>query len=419
MDVLQPQNGGVEHLAAFVTSAAIGLLIGLERERSPAARAGLRTFAVVALLGTLSAMLSDRTGSPWLLAAGLLAVALLIVVAYLGKSGTADPGTTTEAALLLCYGLGAAVWFGYTTLAIMLSIGTTMLLYFKPELHGFTQKLERRDLLSILQFAVLTFVVLPILPDRGYGPHAALNPHDIWLMVVLISGISLAGYVALRTVGQRYGAPLLGLLGGLVSSTATTLVYARYGKAHEAMGRLAVLVILFANLVVLVRLAVLGAVVAPGVLPRLLPVLGSSLAVGLLVTAAGWRRFAKPEELPMPETKNPTELRTSVAFGALYASVLFFSAWFSEIAGGKGLYGVAAVSGLTDVDAITLSSLRLFTLGRLQAGQVVTAIVLALCANLAFKFAMVLVVGGPVMARRCLWGFLGVGAGAGVALWLL
>lgn len=417
MDYFRLQGGGLEYLWSFVTSGAIGLLIGLERERSPAARAGLRTFAIVALLGTLSAMLSARTASPWPLVAGFLAVALLIVVAYLGKGAASDPGTTTEAALLLCYGLGAAVWFGYATLAVMLAIVATVLLYFKPELHGFTQKLERHDLLSILQFGVLTFVVLPILPDRGFGPGGALNPHNIWLMVVLISGISLAGYVALRAVGRRYGAPLLGLLGGVVSSTATTLVYARHGKSYEAMGRLAVSVILLANLVVLVRLAILGLVVAPEVLPRLLPVLGSGLALGLAATALGWRSVAQREELPVPQTKNPTELKTSLFFGLLYAGVLFLIAWLSGEIGDKGVYGVALVSGLTDVDAITLSSLRLFNLGTLHADQAVTAIILALCSNLVFKAGLVLAVGGPVMARRCLPGFLGVGIGA--ALWLL
>jgi len=211
-------NGELAALPHFLTSLAIGLLIGLERERSPGSRAGLRTFALVALFGTLAAMLSEEANMPWLLLGGLLIVGLMTIAAYSrAKDDSADPGTTTVAAILVCYGLGAAVWYGNDTLAIMLAIITTVLLYFKTELHGITEKLSRRDLISILQFAVLTFIILPILPDKNYGPYEAIDPYQIWLMVVLISGVSLAGYVALQFIGPRHSA-VLGLFGGLVSS---------------------------------------------------------------------------------------------------------------------------------------------------------------------------------------------------------
>ena len=411
--------GGLETLQAFITSLAIGLLIGLERERSPAAKAGLRTFTLVALFGTLCAMLATATGFGWFLAAGLIAVAMLIVTAYFGApAAEGDPGTTTEIALLVCYGLGAVIWYGYTTLAIMLAIFTTMLLYFKPELRGLSQRLERRDLLSILQFGVLSFVILPILPNQAYGPYDALNPYHIWLMVVLLSGINLSGYVALRLVGQRYGAPLLGILGGLVSSTATTLIYARHGKTDENPARLAVPVILLASLVVIVRLGVIGATVAPTILPHLLPVLGGGLALGLLATAYAWRKLSTEKNPPMPTMKNPAKIGSSITLGLVYGVVLFLTAWLSDYAGSKGLYAVAVVSGLTDVDPITLSSLRLYTLARLQPEQVVTAITLALVANLVFKFGLVAFIGGPALARRCFPGMLAIALGALAALML-
>ena len=360
------QGGELEYLPRFITSLAVGLLIGMERERSPAAKAGLRTFALVALFGTVAAMLSEKTATPWLLTGGLLVIGLMTIAAYLReREESADPGTTTVAAIVLCYGLGAMIWHGYSTLAVMLAIVTTMLLYFKSELRGITQKLSRRELTSMLQFAVLSFIILPILPDRNFGPYDALNPRQVWLMVVLISGVSLAGYVALRLVGQRYGVALLGVFGGLASSTATTLVYARHSKSNEGLSRLAVVVILLANLVVLVRLSIVSAVVAPAILPQLLPVLGSGLVLGLGAAAYWWRQLSQQSEVPITEVSNPTELRTAVGFGVLYAVVLFFAAWLSSIAGSGGLYLVALVSGLTDVDAITLSSLRLFRLGKL------------------------------------------------------
>jgi uncharacterized membrane protein (DUF4010 family) len=419
MDASLLANTGAEQLPRFLSSLAIGLLIGLERERTPSAKAGLRTFALVALLGTLAAMLSEMIDLPWLLVAGWVVVGLMIIAAYFtNPPEEADPGTTTVAALLLCYGLGALNWFGQTTLAVMLAVGVTALLYFKPELRGMTQRLTRRDLVSILQFAVLTFVVLPILPDRSYGPYGALNPHQVWLMVVLISGISLAGYVALRFFRSRYGAVLLGLLGGLVSSTATSLVYARHSRDNANLVRLSVMVILIANMVVLVRIGVVTMVVAPPVLVHLLPILGTGLLFGLVVLVAGWRRQRAPMDLPVPETANPTEIHAALGFGLLYGVVLLASAWLTDIAGSKGTYAVALVSGLTDLDAITLSSLRLFELGQLTPAHVAGSVALAYFSNMLFKFGLVLFIGGKELARSAALGFVAICAGVALG-WLL
>ncbi|MDP1637744.1 MAG: MgtC/SapB family protein [Candidatus Nitrotoga sp.] len=414
------QNNGIEFLPQFLASLAIGLLIGLERERRPSSKAGLRTFALVALMGTLAALLSSKIGSPWLLVTGFCIVGVMIIAAYLtSPTEENDPGTTTVAALLLCYALGALIWYGQTTLAVMLAIITTTLLYFKPELRGITKRLTRRDLVSILQFLVLTFVILPILPNQNYGPYDTFNPHQIWMMVVLISGLSLAGYVALHWTSQRYGAPLLGLLGGLVSSTATTLVYARHGKISEVMARLSAVVILLSSQVVLMRLTVLSAVVSPNLLAKLLPVMGLGLLFGLIVTLFDWRKLHTSSNLPMPKTSNPTEILTALSFGLLYAVVLFFSAWISDIAGSGGLYVVALISGLTDVDAITLSSLRLFDLNKLSDDQAVTAISLAFLSNMVFKFGLVVFIGGTTLAKHVAAGFLAMGVGVAVGLIML
>ena len=421
MDTAFLHVNGIEALPQFLTSLAIGLLIGLERERNPSAKAGLRTFALVAVFGTLSALLSTKLGSPWLLIAGLLAVAGMIIAAYINKPSdeTNDPGTTTVIALLLCYGLGAMIWYGLAKLAIMLAIGVTTLLYFKPELRGISQRLTRRDLVAVLQFSVLTFIVLPILPDQSYGPYGAFNPHQAWLMVVLISGISLAGYAAMHTAGTRYGAPLLGFLGGLASSTATTLIYAKHAKSNRAMLNLAASVIVIAGLVVLLRLLVVSATVAYGALPALLPVLLGGLLSGLAVVLYNWRKMKDTSELFIPETSNPAELHAAVGFGLLYVAVLLGAAWMKDIAGSQGLYAVALVSGLTDMDAITLSSLRLFNLDQLSERQTVTAIVIAFLANLAFKFGMVAFIGGWNLARQVATGFGAIALGVLAGLFAL
>ncbi len=410
---------GLAPLPAFLTSLALGLLIGLERERHPASKAGLRTFALVALLGTLASLIAEKTASPWILAAGLVLVGLMMIAAYARESDEAsDPGTTSVAAVCVCYCLGALIWLGYPTLAVMLGVITTMLLYFKPELRGLSQSLTRQDLFSILQFAALSFVILPVLPDQDYGPYNALNPHRIWLMVVLISGISLAGYIALRIAGGRHGVLLLGLFGGLVSSTATSMVYARHAR-DPGMLPLAAVVILTANLVVPVRLSVLTGVVSPAILPLMLPVLGGALACGAAGTLYWWRQLNQQAELVVPEIRNPTEIRTALEFGLLFGAVLFCSAWLSDVAGSRGLYAVALVSGLTDVDAITLSTLRLYDLGKLVPLQAVSAIALALVSNMAFKLGLVFAVGGAALGRRCAPAMLAAAAGAGIVVALL
>lgn len=406
------QNSGIEALPQFLTSLAIGLLIGLERERNPSAKAGLRTFALVAVFGTLAALLSTKLGSPWLLIAGLLAVASTIIAAYLNNSGEeSDPGTTTVIALLLSYSLGAMIWYGLSKLAVMLAIGITALLYFKPELRGLSQRLTRRDLVAVLQFSVLTFIVLPILPDQDYGPYDTFNPHQAWLMVVLISGISLAGYAALHMVGTRYGAPLLGIFGGLASSTATTLIYAKHAKSNLPMQQLAASVIVIASMVVLIRLLMVSSVLAYSSLPALLPLFAGGLLAGMVVALYNWRKLSKATELYIPETANPAELHTAIGFGLLYVAVLLITAWMADIAGSQGLYAVALVSGLTDVDAIVLSSLRLLNLGQLSEQQAVIAITIGFLSNLAFKFGMVAFIGGWSLAKQVAVGFAAISCG--------
>ena len=419
------QNGlitdvGLEFLRVFSISLGIGLLMGLERERNPAARAGLRTFGLVSLFGTVAAILTDKTHSPWMLAAGLLVIGAMMIAAYLSHPDKTDPGTTTIIAVLLCYGFGAMVWYGYRTFAVMLAIVTTVLLYFKAELRTLSQKLTRRDLISMLQFGVLSLVILPILPNKDVGPYQALNPAQIWWMVVLISGVSLAGYAALRIIGQHHGAPILGVLGGLASSTATTLVFSRHARESQLVIRLATVVILMANLIVLVRLALYG-LLQPALLPVLAPPLAAGFALGVGMVLYAWRGLHAEKNLPHLELSNPAEIKTALAFGVAYGVVLVVSAALSDYAGSKGLYAVALVSGLTDVDAITLSSLRLFGLQKLSASEATTAILLAMLANLAFKLGIVATVGGALLTRKVAAGFvlIAIGVVAGWSVFVL
>jgi uncharacterized membrane protein (DUF4010 family) len=373
----------------------------------------VRTFALVALLGTLAASAGEPT---WTVPVGLAAVAAMLIVAYSREPAHEDPGTTTVVAALVCYLLGVLAGVGEPALAGALAIGVTALLYFKPEIEGISTALKRHEQVSILQFLVVTFIVLPILPDRGYGPYAALNPRNIWLMVVLVSGIGLASYVALRAAGSRHGVLMTGILSGLLSSTAATVLYARRSRESAAMERLAFVVVPLANLVPLARIALLAAVVAPALLSSLAPVLGAALAAGLGL-AAFFLRGVERDDAPVPESANPAEMGTALRFGALYAIVLLAAAWLADIAGHRGLYAAALAAGAVDIDPIALSALNLFNAGEVPARAAAAMIALAYLANVVFKLA-ILVWFNRRLAWRALWP-LAATLGAGGAVFVL
>jgi len=398
-------------LPAFLTSLALGLMMGLERERRGGTNAGLRTFGLVGVAGTATALLAADAGIPWLLPAAALGLVAMMVAADLHRADPdGKPDTTTTVALLLCFLFGAMLWHGHLVLTVALALAATTLLYFREELHDVSHRLTRQDIVSFLQFALITFVVLPVLPDQGYGPYGQLNPYKIWLMVVLTAGMSLAGYATLRLAPQASAVPLLGLLGGLVSSTATTLVFSRQVREDAKHAGSALAIITIANLVVLLRITVLATVLAPKALPVLAPVLALGLAAGAALPLRAWLRLSRAREA-VPDFGNPTDLRHALAFGAIFAAVLVVSAAFHDRAGTLGVYGIAAISGLGDMDAIAISTLQLFTGGQLTADEAARAIVIALGANMAFKALVVLVIAGRAMARQMALNYLAVLAG--------
>jgi uncharacterized membrane protein (DUF4010 family) len=306
----------------FGLSLSIGLLIGLERERRPESKAGVRTFSLITLLGTLSALIAERTASPWFLVGVVAVIGAGLIAAYvLDPKASPDAGTTTVVAALLAFTLGAILWYGYHTLALALSIVAVTLLHFKTELEGFSHQLTPRDVVSTLQLAVLSFVVLPLLPNDGFGPYNALNPVHIWLMVVLVSAISWAGYVVWRLVGDRRGLPLLGVLGGLVSSTATTLVYARATAKDTAALPASVIIIGSASLVIAGRLALMSAIAAPAMAPQLGTVLAGALIGGLPALVWWWRKFRRADSAVLPDYANPANVRVALTSQAVRASM--------------------------------------------------------------------------------------------------
>ena len=381
-------------------SLGLGLLVGLQRERVESQIAGVRTFPLVTILGTVCALLGQTFGG-WVIVVGFAAVAAMI---YLGntvelKKGVGDPGITTEIAILLMFGVGAYLVIGYKEVAITIGGGVAVLLQFKGQLHGLVARLGNDDLKAIMQFALISLVVLPVLPNRSFGPYEVLNPRQIWWMVVLIVGVSLGGYIAYKFLGEKSGILLGGILGGLVSSTATTVSYAKRSAAAPGNSRLAAIAIMIASTVVFARLLGEIAIVAPAFLAVAgAPILAILLLLGMLSAALWFRGPRGHNEIPAQE--NPSELKPALLFGLIYALVLIAIAAAREHLGSRGLYVVAGLSGLTDVDAITLSTSRLVSLGRLSMNDGWKLIVIASMSNLVFKAATIALIGHPRLLSK-------------------
>ena len=391
----------------------LGLLVGLQRESRNIRAAGLRTFALVTLSGTLAALLSRHTGG-WVVGVGLLAIAGLAAIShYATTTKDGDSGMTTEVALLAMYLIGAGIVLGDRRLAVVLGGTVAVLLQAKAPFKRVMERLGENDVRAIIKFALLSLVILPVLPDDAFGPWAVFNLFEIWLLVVLIVGINLAGYIAWKFIGARSGALLGGLLGGVISSTATTVSYARRSKENRDASPLATVVIMIATAVVVIRVLIEVAVVAPRLLAQAAIPIGIVLGAAIVLSLAIWWRAARsPAELP--EQENPTMLRAALLFAAVYAIVLLAVAWVRHQIGDSGLYYVAIVAGLTDVDAITLSTAKMASLGQLDAGRAWRVILVAFTANLAFKIGIVAVLGSRRLLLRVaiLFAVLGAVAGA-------
>ncbi|WP_226661230.1 MgtC/SapB family protein [Microbulbifer aggregans] len=393
--VTLPPLVDTESIASFAIALGLGLLIGLQRERTTDRIGGIRTFPLIALLGALTAHISLNQGMGWVLLIGLLAVTVLILLGNVERlRGNGEHiGITTEVTALLVFMLGAYIVLGDKTVGVAVGGTIAVLLHFKPGMHEFAHKISEQELRSVMLFAVISLIILPVLPNRNFGPYGVLNPFSIWLLVVLIVGIGLGGYVAYKMVGARAGTVLSGLIGGLISSTATTATYARQARNAEKATGLAALVILIASTSMFIRIFVEIAVVAPRMLPKLVPPLLVLLVVSLSVCLLGYR-WVKDKEHAMPPPENPAALGPAMLFGAIYAVVLVAIAAAKDYYGNQGIYGVALISGTTDVDAITLSAANLAESGALEAGTAWRAIVVACLSNLVFKAGIAGVLGG-------------------------
>jgi len=403
---------------------ALGLLVGVERgwqtrQRAEGQRvAGFRTFGLIGLLGGLWVLIAAETGV-LVLATAFAALAAVLIVShaqFLRKDG--DVGATTMVAALVTFALGALAGYGQMTIAAAGAVIVTLLLGIKPQLHGLVERLSHDELMAVIKLLLMSVVLLPVLPDQGFGPWQALNPYRLWWMVVLIAGISFTGYMAIKLAGPRRGVLLTGLFGGLASSTATTIGLARLAGRAATLRRLAAAGIIVAATTMLPRMLLVAAVVAPALAQRLMgPLLLGTLA-GCGVAAWTWRRARRQAVSDEPAARNPFELSMALQFGALLALVMVLSYALQDWLGHAGLYLLGAVSGLSDVDAVTLSLGARVGEGSLAAEVAAIAILLAAAANTLVKAGLALGIAGRDLGWRVSLGAAAILAGGALGLLL-
>ena len=392
----------------FAAALGLGVLLGLERERSQKPEggfAGVRTFALISLSGGLAAYLDAALSRPAFALALFAAIAGLVLVSAVLTGRQGDVGITTEVSALLAFGLGFLCVQGQVILAAGLAVASGGMLALKGWLHGLARRIETADVEATLKFAIVTVIILPLVPNQNFGPPPldVINPYKIWWMVVLISGLNFASYLLVKRLGAEHGIGLTGLLGGLVSSTAVTLGFAQRSRTEPEQAPALALGILLAWTVMFFRVVLLVGVIASGLALRLAPGLGAlgalSLAIVLVLRRRRRRRQASTARAQLSAGANPFELGAAIRFGLLFGVVTFAAKAAEVTLGDAGLYLAAALAGLTDVDAIALSMANLAGGDPTREDVAARAILIAVLANTLTKAGMALFMGEPRLRR--------------------
>ena len=388
----------------FLAALGLGMLIGLERERTRGDEpifAGARTFSLVALLGAITVFIGDQTGAPWIVALAFLAVVALVVTAYYVSAQKGYIGITTEASLLLTFFIGGMCTWGDVGIAGAVAVVTMLLLALKGWLHDLADRIEPSDVEATLKFAIITLIILPLVPNTDFGPAGleVINPYKTWLMVVLIAGLNFIGYILVKVVGREHGLGITGLLGGLVSSTAVTLSFSQRSRTEPALAPVLALAILLAWTVMFFRVVIEVGVVNFSLAKSL--VLGMLLmgAISLVICILLWRRGRSKEKAEVEPSNNPFELGDAIKFGGLYAVVIFLASSAPQNFCDKCHYMAGALAGLTDVDAIALSMANLAQQDPTSSSVAARTIVIAVVSNTMVKCGMAIWLGSPSMRK--------------------
>ena len=418
------ESGTLETALRFAAALGLGMLLGLERERSKPAEggfAGVRTFSLISLSGGLSAYLDLALGQEWLALGVFAAIAGIVLRSYAVTAWRGELGSTTEISALLAFLLGFLCVRGEVPLAAGLAVASAAVLALKEWLHRLAQRIETADVEATLQFAIVTLIVLPLVPNRDYGlpPLDVINPYKIWLMVVLISGLNFASYLLVKVVGPEHGIGLTGLLGGLVSSTAVTLGFSQRSRQSPERAAALALGILVAWTVMFVRIPVLVAVVSPRLAATLAPAMAVLGFPCLAIAFTLWRRQRSGGKATVRAGENPFELGQAIRFGLLFGVVSFAAKAAQVYLGDAGLYLAGALAGLTDVDAIALSMANLTSGDALQVDVAARAVVIGAVSNTILKGLLAASMGAPTLRRIVLPAMAAILAAGALGAWLL
>lgn len=393
------------HLS-LLTALAVGLLVGLEREQVQDTQggtkfAGIRTYPIIALLGALATLLEPA--SLWLPLVVLGGVIVLVAINYTSdiRAGR-DHGMTSEVSVLATYLLGAlaasrGVLEPMATrllLTIALGVALTFLLSSKQWLHGIAAKVSRDDFYATVKFLIVAVIVLPLLPREDMGPLDAINPFSVGLLVVMIAALSFAGYVAMRLFGTHRGALVQAAVGGLASSTAVTIAFANRTKHNPELAPMCAGGIAIASAIMMVRVAVLVALVKISLVPALAVPLAGAFAGAALGALLVYRRGVGETPTRL-EIKNPFELGSAIRFGIVFGVILLATKAAKEYLGNQGLYLAALIAGGTDADAVALSTAK-----QASGTPAVVAILIAVAANTLVKSSLALAIGGRALGKR-------------------
>ncbi len=391
-----------------VVSACLGALVGLIRQwsdqkASPDNEAdfgGVRTYTFWAILGCVGAFISANYAAA-VLPIVVALVGVHLTALHLKTSGGSHPGSTTFAASLLTCLLGALVFWGHTQSAILVAAATAVMIGLKQPIHAWTRAFTVEDIRATLQFVAITGVVLPLVPDRTFGPFAAFNPYATWLMVVLISGLGFVGYILMRLLGAKAGITVTGLVGGLASSTATTLAFSRRSRDEPGLSASYALAVAVACTVMLARMLVIVGVINGDLAQALLVPLALMALPGLGFVVWAWL-FNRPAEeaVATPHLHNPLTLGIAIKFGLIYAAVAFLVKAATHAGLHGGLLPLSFVSGLTDVDAMTLLMANSRKDGSVAPVLATQAVVLAAMGNSVLKAGFALSLGSPALRRQ-------------------
>jgi len=388
----------------FGAALGLGLLLGLERERKREAEllfGGVRTFALIALLGALGAFLEREMHQSWLIIAAFVAMSALVIVSYATTAARGELGITTEVTALLAFIVGALCGWEQVAVASVATVVCLLLLTLKDFLHRLARRVEPTDVEATLTFAVISVIILPLLPNQNFGPPPidVINPYKIWLMVVLIAGLNFLGYLLVKVLGNEHGFVLTGVLGGLVSSTAVTLSFSQRSRREPTMSTAFVLAIVVAWTIMFIRVVVIVGLVNRALAGGLAQALGWMATANLIISLVLWRRSRSRETGVVSAGANPFELSEAIKFGLLFGIVIVVAKAAEAYLGEAGLYLAGAVAGLTDVDAISLSMANLAATNPASVKVAEHTIVIAVVSNTLVKTGMAAFMGAPALRR--------------------